>query len=849
MADNVIKTRVELDITKAQQDLIKLNSTASDSTKDLTDRLEAKNKAVEIQNELSKKSISDLEEELKLAEATGASQQQQEALLKKLNAERVKATQIQENNLKTQNALIASVDKRNKSEATAADKAAKLAAQQAILEKKAERRMQIDNETTKTQQEIIKLNATAADTELKLEDRLVARQQATKLQNELLQKAITELEEELSLLEATGASTQEQEKVLKKLNAERLKASAATEANAKSESELAGALAKSKGGFAGLDDALGGVGAKFKALLANPVVLIIGAIVAAFAALKEAVGRSAKATAIFNEIGAKLSAVFNGIMAVLGPVVEWIGEKLLAAIENPKQAFIDFGNAIKENIINRFEGMLKLGSAIGEFFKGNFEKAGKMALDGLTQTATGIVNLTDKIKDFAAKAVEEYNKAADATEKLANKEAQLMKMRIAAQKQQLLSLKAAEKERQIRDNTSKSIEERIAANERLGKILDDQLIRERALAVQELSLAKLQAVATGTTIDNLQAIGDAEIKILEIEERITGQRSEQIVNTNSLLKEQYDAQLTILDLEQAALDSRKSRNEQVYGEEKTLLEKRLKMELTNMEISESQKEAIKEDFRQRREQLDYDEQQRLLELRLRDESAQIERDEIDIERRRMKGERVLELEVDLLEKKRDLELSNTELTELERSAIYERYALEEARIRQEANNAKAISEKAFTQSAIANAAELFGVSKEVALAQMIMAAPQAIGNSFAKAAEIYAPPLSIAMGAAGAAGVIAPIMQSIQDIRSSNVSSSSSSSSASASSSRTSSSITNIAANNAVRMGVDPSMSSSATRDASANIQASSSQNIVFSESKYNDFKQQVQFKEDKSTF
>ena len=104
MADqqNTIKTTVELDATQAQQEIVKLNNKASDSTKTLAERVEAKNKQVELQEKLSKKTIEDLEKEVdrikKLEGSTGNYIRAQ----KKLNAAKVKATKLSETNAKNQ---------------------------------------------------------------------------------------------------------------------------------------------------------------------------------------------------------------------------------------------------------------------------------------------------------------------------------------------------------------------------------------------------------------------------------------------------------------------------------------------------------------------------------------------------------------------------------------------------------------------------------------------------------------------------------------------------------------------------------------------------------------------------
>ena len=63
--NNTIKTTVVLDVNQAQQQIIKFNAAATDGTKTLEERVDAKNKAVEIQNKLSKQTLKNLEDEVK----------------------------------------------------------------------------------------------------------------------------------------------------------------------------------------------------------------------------------------------------------------------------------------------------------------------------------------------------------------------------------------------------------------------------------------------------------------------------------------------------------------------------------------------------------------------------------------------------------------------------------------------------------------------------------------------------------------------------------------------------------------------------------------------------------------
>jgi hypothetical protein len=107
---------------------------------------------------------------------------------------------------------------------------------------------------------------------------------------------------------------------------------------------------------------------------------------------------------------------------------------------------------------------------------------------------------------------------------------------------QLQYQREAELMRQIRDDESQSIDDRIAANYELGKVLDEQARKERYAAEQSLYLAELELRMNKENIDLQVAVTNAKTKLAEIDERITGQRSEQLTNLNSLERERVAQQ-------------------------------------------------------------------------------------------------------------------------------------------------------------------------------------------------------------------------------------------------------------------------------------------------------------------
>jgi len=253
------------------------------------------------------------------------------------------------------------------------------------------------------------------------------------------------------------------------------------------------------GGFGAALQGAKGLLSGFKALIANPIGLTIAAIAAVATTLYTAFTRTEEGSNSLNKGMNLLKAGFSSFMKVVEPIAEFIVDGIAAAIE-------DAGKAIDEFISNLETSL--------EFF--GFEDAAK------------------SVKDFADGAVEAGKKI----EELSDLEAKLLKTR---REQRLINKQAlidAEDERQIRDDISRTIEERQAANTRLGAILKKQASEELAIANDALRVANLKLEIDGKTTENLDEQTDALEEVLDIKEKINGFESEQLTNVNSLNEEQ-----------------------------------------------------------------------------------------------------------------------------------------------------------------------------------------------------------------------------------------------------------------------------------------------------------------------
>jgi len=260
--------------------------------------------------------------------------------------------------------------------------------------------------------------------------------------------------------------------------------------------------------------------------------------------------------------------------------VSALAEPMKAAFSDPKQAVIDLWEAIKENISNRISGVADQFSALGAIIQGVFDRdldaikeAGKDFLTATIQVSTGLdkaqqAAVADGFKEFATDvkdATVAAVKQADALVKLRNE----VKLLEADQRALILvRQKEAEDQRQIRDDISQTLADRIAANEKLGEIQAKQLAEETAIANKRIELAEKELALDKNNIDLQVALKDAKTELFDIEERIGGQKSEQLTNEKALEKELFDLQtelakvgkenreLELLELEQyyAALE-------------------------------------------------------------------------------------------------------------------------------------------------------------------------------------------------------------------------------------------------------------------------------------------------------
>ena len=305
----------------------------------------------------------------------------------------------------------------------------------------------------------------------------------------------------------------------------------------------------SKKGIKGLATGFKGLGVAIKAAG-------IGLLLEAMSILKELFDNNQKTVDFFN-------TTFNTLQIAFSDFTKWIsgsgGSGIVnffkSIFEDPKQALLDFANAFKRNIQERFESYLDtlgyIASAVKKVFSGDFKgalqdvkKAGKESLDVIT----GVNNTFDKGKEIltkTTKAVVNYTKETvkqgqAMTE--TNKQAEIAEV-LAQGLIEKYDLQA-EKLRQVRDDERFTIEERIKANNDLKGVLEEQ---ENAMLENAQRILDAKARQLSLDENNIEFQKEylaAQNELVGVQAQVAGFRSEQLMNEMALQRELLDLEMS-----------------------------------------------------------------------------------------------------------------------------------------------------------------------------------------------------------------------------------------------------------------------------------------------------------------
>ena len=289
---------------------------------------------------------------------------------------------------------------------------------------------------------------------------------------------------------------------------------------------------------------------------------ITDALVSAYSAVSEATGGF---DALGKVLGGILTLVLTPLKLTFYGIKLGIQEVQLAWEQSP------FGDKDQTTIQNLNQSILETKKNLYEVGESAIE-AGKDIYNNFSEAVSEVgalgESVAENISKVNVKAAMEQGKAL--TE--ARKAAQIAQVEL----QGLIEKydRQAEIQRQIRDDERLSIDERTAANNKLGEILEEQLQAQLRLANQRVAAAQLEIKATGDNIENQVALKEALNEVAAVEAQITGFQSEQRVNEAALQRERLE------NLNEIALIGATEQERKMIEAEQELERQRLLIERT-----------------------------------------------------------------------------------------------------------------------------------------------------------------------------------------------------------------------------------------------------------------------------
>jgi len=138
----------------------------------------------------------------------------------------------------------------------------------------------------------------------------------------------------------------------------------------------------------------------------------------------------------------------------------------------------------------------------------------------------------------------------------------------------------AEQQRQIRDDESKSINERILANQKLGEILLKQNEAEKQTVQSRIDALKEEERLKGKSIELTNQIFELETEMIAIDAKVAGFKSEQLTNINSLKREQLELEKQNEETRLDELQARADRENEIEQKKIAVKEKAFQDALT-----------------------------------------------------------------------------------------------------------------------------------------------------------------------------------------------------------------------------------------------------------------------------
>lgn len=313
---------------------------------------------------------------------------------------------------------------------------------------------------------------------------------------------------------------------------------------------FAGVFPGLSSGVSGATGMIGKMNVALKALLANPVVAILAAIVAVFMALKKALNSSEEATARFNAILAPLKMIMDGVLNIL--------QKVVGIVLSGVEAFMDLAMSV-----SRFLEKIP--------FVGKYLKEANDAIEESVKLEQAKYELDKKTRDIQVETAKNDRDIANLKAQAAEKDKYTAEERLQFLRQ------AAELEKQNVDASLAIAKERLRIAEEEANRAENTKVTEEELA--QLRAAVFQAETQHATkirelnAQQVEAINQIKAERKAEEEAAAKEAEEARKAAEERAKELAEVQKRITENAMGEFELRRSQAEEQYKKDYDILVK------------------------------------------------------------------------------------------------------------------------------------------------------------------------------------------------------------------------------------------------------------------------------------
>ena len=314
-----------------------------------------------------------------------------------------------------------------------------------------------------------------------------------------------------------------------------------------------------------------------KAMIALPLIGIIALItklVSWFLSTQRGMDAVAKVTR-------PLVAIWERLLGIGQDLSMKLFSKIRGWIKDPVQAFKDLGQAILDNVINRFTALSKFGPALTKLFSKDWKEGLKDLGNAALQMGTGVENAIDKVSGGVAKFTGSLAEAEKIGKRINELTVSIEEAEINLIKRQAELALIYKESSEIAENTMASEKDRQAAAQRAIDATEERIKLEREFMDMRIERMQLEHSLNDTSRADMKELAELEAEKLNMEtaaaEARTTARSKLNVALQAIAGQEKKAHDEAMKQAKEREEKEKETASKILEAEKTLQDQRIAM--------------------------------------------------------------------------------------------------------------------------------------------------------------------------------------------------------------------------------------------------------------------------------